>query len=84
MILHEIFRVVSRFPQLNFMFYSGKSITFLTVYTVQYIAMTLRLGSSHARITITFTSEHIVAETLYNTHTVRKSFGGFTLLQSSL
>ena len=30
---HEIFRVVSRFSPLHFMFYRGKSITFGTVYT---------------------------------------------------
>ena len=32
MILHEIFRVVSRFPPLHFMLYRGKSISFGTVW----------------------------------------------------
>ena len=31
-VLHEIFRVVSRFPPLHFMLYRGKSINFVTVW----------------------------------------------------
>ena len=44
-ILHEIFRIVSRFTPLHFMFYRVKSVTFGTVYE-HIINIKVELGAS--------------------------------------